>query len=86
MGHVRSNSEAKSRLPIFSVKRSEDYPDWILVTCPREDCGNIFLVQAATWFKRRVYKTMRGEEHVISGRSCPYCFKAARLPSRRGIR
>jgi len=86
MGHVRSNSEAKSRQPVYEAKKSEDYPSWLLVTCPREDCGNTFLVEANPWLKRRVYKTMRGQEHVISGRACPYCFRAARLPSRRSIR
>lgn len=86
MGHVRSNSEATSQQPVYEVKRSEDFPSWLLVTCPYEDCGNTFLVHGATWRKKRVYKTMRGEEHVITGRACPYCFRAARLPLRRSIR
>ena len=86
MGHVRSNSEITSRQPRFSAKRSEDFPDWFIVTCPYEDCNDTFMVRAKHWLKPRKYKTMRGEEHTITGRSCPYCFRAARLPARRGIR
>ena len=87
MGHKRSNSEAVSQQPSFTAKRSEDYPGWLLVTCPREDCGNTFLVEASPWLKPRKYKRkMTGEEFTIKGRSCPYCFRAARLPNRRGIR
>ena len=87
MGHVRSNSELKSQQPLYKVKRSIDFHDWLLVTCPREDCGHTFLVKAATWLKSRKYKReYTGEEFTIKGRSCPYCFRAARIPARRGIR
>jgi hypothetical protein len=77
---VRSNSEARSLQPTYILRRSEDYPDWLLVTCPREDCGETFLVLAKAWRRVRKYKTLRGEEHVISGRACPYCFRAAKVP------
>jgi hypothetical protein len=86
MGHVRSNSEITSQQPRFTAKRSEDFPDWAIVTCPYEDCNDQFLVRITHWFTPRKYKRMSGQEFTIKGRSCPYCFRAARLPSRRGIR
>lgn len=86
MGHVRSNSEAVSKQPFYEVKKSEDFPDWLLVTCPREDCNDTFLVRASHWLKPRKYRRLNGQEHTIKGRSCPYCFRASRLPSRRSIR
>jgi len=75
-------SETKS-LPEYSVKKSEDYPGWLIVTCPREECGEIFLVKAVTWRKpqKHVSRTT-DKEYVVTGRACPYCFRAARMPRR----
>jgi len=86
MGHVRSNSEHVSLQKTFSVKKSEDFPDWLLVTCPYEDCDDTFLVRASHWRQPRKYKRLSGEEFTITGRSCPYCFRASRIPGRRGVR
>jgi hypothetical protein len=73
---TRTNTEAESKLPVFVAKRSLDYPGWLIVQCPREDCDDIFLVRSSRW--RRKYRTSGG--NVVTGRSCPYCFRAARLP------
>lgn len=80
---VRTSSEHESQLPTFGATRSKDYPAWTVVTCPREDCAQTFLVKTAVWFERRIYGQ---KDTVIIGRPCPYCFKAARLPARSRIR
>ena len=69
-----------SDLPRFKVKRSEDFAAWLIVTCPREDCGQTFLVKASTWTAKKTYKS-KDKEVVIKGRSCPYCSKVG-LPAR----
>jgi len=83
MAYTRSNSEIANTLPMFAAKKSQDFPDWLIVTCPREDCGLIFMVLRKEWFSNRIYGP---KDTVITGRSCPYCFKVGRLPSRRGLR
>lgn len=72
-----------SSLPEFRAKRSEDFRAWLIVTCPREDCGDTFLVKKVTWMKER-----KTDSHgqPITSRACPYCFKASRLPQERAIR
>lgn len=83
MKHVVSNAEFESKLPSFTAKRSEDWPSWLIVTCPYEDCGDVFLVRASRW-QRKLNRTARtsGKQFVITGRSCPYCFRAAHIPKR----
>jgi hypothetical protein len=68
--------------PEYLAVRARDMPGWLIVTCPREDCGEEFLVKAAAWRRRHAYTTHKGQEHVVVGRSCPYCFAAARMPAR----
>jgi len=77
-----------SRLPEYEAKQSKDFPEFLLVMCPRDDCpGHVaerpFLVHRRTWMrplKRQM--TTRGERKMfkIVGRSCPYCFRTARVP------
>ena len=74
-------SETKS-LPEYVAVRSQDWPAWLLVTCPREDCGETFLVKATPWRKSRKYTASNGKEFVVTGRACPYCFRAAHMPKR----
>jgi hypothetical protein len=81
-----SPKKRQTELPIYSAKRNSYYPAWLNVTCPREDCGELFLVKASRWYKKRTYQDGRGREFPIVGRSCPYCFAAARLPDRASIR
>lgn len=77
-----------SSLPEFEAKQSKDFPEFLLVMCPREDCpGHLgerpFLVHRRTWMrplKRRMTKRGVTEMFKIVGRSCPYCFRAARIP------
>lgn len=64
-------------LPTFESVRSEEFPDWEIVTCPRDDCGFKFLVKTKDW--RRVRK-VRGAK--IVSRPCPYCFKACYFPTK----
>ena len=86
MEKVRSDAEVVSLLPSYTASRSKDFPSWLIVTCPYEDCGDVFLVRASRWLKPQNRVTSAGKSFVITGRSCPYCFRAARLPSRRRIR
>jgi hypothetical protein len=87
---VRSNVEIKSNLPLFEMKASEDFPDYLLVRCPREDCPSHtkdgtkpFLVHKRTWQRPRKSQNVRGELVVVYGRVCPYCHKVSRPPTRR---
>lgn len=85
MPKVLSNSEMASLLPEFFVKKSKDFTGWLVVTCPREDCGDLFLARTVSLYRKRTYKHKSGETTIV-GRSCPYCFRASRLPDRRRIR
>jgi hypothetical protein len=86
---VRSNVEIKSNLPLFAVKPSEDFKDYLLVRCQREDCPSHtkdgvkpFLVHRRVWQRPR--KTnVGGKVTVVFGRVCPYCHKVSRPPTRR---
>jgi len=85
------NEQFVSRLPVYSAKRSADFPAYLVVTCGYEDCPSrtddrVFLVAERTWL-RPLHKTARttGLRYAIVGRSCPYCFRAGRLPRRRDI-
>lgn len=82
-------------LPEFEAKVSKDFPEFLIVFCPRDDCPGTkherpFLVHMRTWLRpdKVEIKTGRraGTFATIVGRSCPYCFRAARLPRRGAIR
>lgn len=82
---VRSNAEVKSNLPLFDVTPSKDFPEYLLVRCPKEDCpshtkGEVrpFLVHKRTWVRPR--KSMVDSTTVIVGRVCPYCSRTSRKP------
>jgi hypothetical protein len=75
-----------SDLPVYIANRSESFPAFLLVQCPRQDCpsntgaGRPFLVAEKEWMR-----PMRRKGVVFVGRSCPYCFKVGRLPKRSDI-
>lgn len=73
---------AQLELPEFVVKPSQDFKGWLVVTCPRPDCGDIFLVRRKKWQEQRFFTIRSGGEVPVNSRPCPYCFKAARLPVR----
>ena len=88
-GHYHEGREAapKQLLSVYAVKPSEDFPGWLLVTCPKEDCGEkSFLVHKESWLVNRVVSAphslaAKGIETVeIEGRSCPYCMRVSRPP------
>jgi hypothetical protein len=82
------SDEFVSRLPVFRAKRSNDFPAFLIVYCGQEDCpGTVgrrpFLVAEKEWMRpRRVYNEKSAKLTTIVGRSCPYCFRAGRLPRR----
>jgi len=81
-----------SRLPQYQATRSEAFPAFLIVTCGYEDCpGTVadrpFLVSEKEWLRpRRTHNERSGKTTVITGRSCPYCFRAGRIPARRQIK
>lgn len=63
-------------LPHYLARRSSDFPEWLIVTCPREECGLDFLVHRKQWYN----------SSPKLGRSCPYCFMANRIPKPKDIK
>lgn len=59
-------------LPQYTVEKRER--GWLFVRCPRRACGEVFAVRPKAWAD-----SWRGH-----GRACPYCFKANKLPAKRG--
>jgi hypothetical protein len=78
MAKVKSNVGLESKLPEFEVKLSDDYDGWLLVTCPREECGQLFLVERKPWAK--TMHSIIHPEVVLHGRPCPYCHRVSRVP------
>lgn len=80
----RSNAELQSLLPTFDIKPSEDYKEYVLVRCPKEDCPSHvgkeirpFLVHKRT-FTRPLRSKIKPEIKYFS-RPCPYCFRVSKL-------
>ena len=88
---TQAMSDFESRLPVYTAKRSESFPAFLIVTCPRNDCtsntaGRPFLVAEKEWLRpRRSTNDRTGKTTIIVGRSCPYCMKTSRIPARREI-
>lgn len=76
-----------SRLPVFKAVKSQDFPGFLIVTCGRKDCvDRPFLVSAREWLRpRRVPSAKDQKKIIITGRVCPYCSKAGRVPNRSEI-
>jgi hypothetical protein len=85
------NEQFESKLPVFNATRSEDFPAFLVVFCGYADCPGTagdrpFLVAEREWLRpRRVISRRTGISTTIVGRSCSYCFRAGRIPSRRAI-
>jgi len=82
------SDEFVETLPRYHATRSESFPSFLIVTCGYEDCpgaaaGRPFLVSEKEWLRPRRYTKRSGETALITGRSCPYCFRAGRIPARR---
>lgn len=69
-----------STVPDWKVTRVPSKRAYVKVTCPRRDCGHSFWVHAATW---ATPVTPREQEHGLTTRSCPFCFRANWIPNRR---
>ena len=76
-----------SRLPVFKAVKSQDFPGFLIVTCGRKDCGTRpFLVAQREWLRpRRTVSVKDNKTVIITGRVCPYCSKAGRVPNRSEI-
>jgi hypothetical protein len=85
------SDEFVSKLPAYEVKRSKNFPSFLIVMCGRKDCpgtkaGRPFLVSEREWMRPFRVQTQRQiRPLVIIGRSCPYCMKAGRIPKRSEI-
>lgn len=85
--------ELVSRLPVYTAKKSKDFPAFLIVYCGYEDCpgtkaGRPFLVSEREWMRpqRLTRIPPKGKPITVVGRSCPYCFRTGRLPRRGDIR
>jgi hypothetical protein len=89
---VRSNAEFESTLPKYDIKPSEDFKEFALVRCPRDDCPSHtkddikpFLVHKRTWLRPKKIEVRPDRLHeesrvvVIHGRPCPYCAKVSTI-------
>lgn len=80
-----------SNLPAYQATRSTDFPKFLVVMCGRKECPGVkggvpFLVAEKEWLRPlRVQYSRSANPTIILGRSCPYCFKAGRLPLRSEI-
>lgn len=81
----------KPLLPIYEASNSKDFPGFMIVFCPREDCagtkhGRPFVVHKATWMRpQRLLSIKTQLPFVMIGRTCPYCMRVARLPKRSDV-
>lgn len=71
-------------LPAFEIKKYG--PGTGAVTCCREGCGKTFVVHLTSFYKDRTYRDHKDRPYTITGRPCPYCFRASQLPPRSAIR
>ena len=81
----------KPQLPVYRASKSKDFPGFLIVWCPYDDCIGIvherpFIVHGWTWLRpdrMRIDRT--GKTIIIVGRSCPYCFRVGRVPRKSEI-
>jgi hypothetical protein len=77
--------EHESNLPIFAIKDSEDFKEFLVVRCTREDCpghskdGTVrpFLVHKRSWLRPK--RSSIKPDVVLRARACPYCFASSRM-------
>jgi hypothetical protein len=83
-------SDYVSKLPEFVATRSTEFPKFLIVWCPRDDCVSSdkrpFLVAEAEWMRPYRRTDQKGKPFDVFGRACPYCFRASKLPPRRKLR
>lgn len=85
-------NDFESTLPVYKAKRSKDFPAFLIVYCPHDDCPGTkadrpFLVAEREWIRpQRLTAHRTGRSYTLVGRSCPYCFRVGRLPRRASIR
>jgi hypothetical protein len=86
-----TQEEFVSKLPVYTAKRSQQWPGFLIVLCGHKDCpgataGRPFVVSEKEWM--RPHRYLRGQQvlpTVIFGRSCPYCLRTGRIPRRKEI-
>jgi hypothetical protein len=81
---VPSKEELKSLLPTFKIKPSQDFKEYLLVYCLKEDCPSNagddhkpFLVHKRA-FTRPLRSKIKPEIKYFT-RPCPYCFRVSKL-------
>jgi len=79
-----SKEELGSLLPKFEIEPSEDYADYLVVRCLREECPSHFdgEIRPFVVHKRSFTRPLRSKikpEIRYFTRPCPYCFRVSRL-------
>lgn len=79
-----TQEQRKSLIPLFDIKPSEDYKEYVLVRCPKNDCPSHtkdeirpFLVHKRTF--TRPLRSKIKPETILFTRACPYCWRASRF-------
>jgi len=85
---MRNHEEHVSLLKPFEASVSKDFPEFLIVYCPHEDCvGTMndrpFLVHKRTWIRPIKRISLLSKQTTITGRPCPYCQRVSRVP--RGV-
>lgn len=92
MAKQATQEEFVAQLPEYQAKVSKDFPEFLLVTCPYDDCPGTandrpFLVHKRTWMRPvKLASNRTGRAYHVVGRSCPYCFRTGRLPKPGSLR
>lgn len=80
-----SQEELKSLLQKFDTEPSQDFSEFLLVRCPKDDCpshnkdGTVrpFLVHKRTWM-RPLRSKIKPEIRYFT-RPCAYCFRVSKM-------
>lgn len=80
---MRKDEPHVSLMERYEANVSTDFPEFLVVWCPREDCEDrMFLVHKRSWMRPRFHQKLTGEKIKITGRVCPYCSRPSRIPAR----
>lgn len=59
-------------------------PGKLGIQCPRKDCHEKAVV-SVRWLRPKFYERSDGQQVMIRGRSCTYCFQASAVPDKKEV-